>query len=39
MKSLQEQYEIFDIEFTEEEASQIFKKEYVDKHIDKFKEV
>jgi hypothetical protein len=29
MKTLQEQYEVFDIELTEEEAKKIFKKEYV----------
>jgi hypothetical protein len=30
MKTLQEQYEVFDIELTEEEAKKIFKKEYVE---------
>jgi hypothetical protein len=29
MKPLQEQYEVFDIELTEEEAKKLFKKEYV----------
>ena len=29
MKPLQEQYEVFEIELTEEEAKKIFKKEYV----------
>lgn len=29
MKPLQEQYEVFDIELTEEEAKKLFKKEYI----------
>jgi len=29
MKPLQEQYEVFEIELTEEEAKKLFKKEYV----------
>jgi len=34
MKPLQEQYEVFNIELTEEEAKKLFKKEYV-KEIEK----
>ena len=29
MKPLQEQYEVFDIKLTKEEATKLFKKEYV----------
>lgn len=34
MKTLQEQYECFDIKLTKEEAKKLFKKEYV-KEIEK----
>jgi len=33
MKTLQEQYEVFDIELTKEEAKKLFKKEYVEEII------
>ena len=29
MKTLQEQYEVFDIKLTKEEAKKLFKKEYI----------
>ena len=34
MKTLQEQYEVFDMELTKEEAKKLFKKEYI-KEIEK----